>query len=237
MSKDTTPFVIDETPRFIAIPYEFIDLLPKMDGACLATYLVLKAMAGSSGGCYPSMTYLSKRCGSSTRTVQRAISVLVDLGLVRVVPRIRSDGGSSSNQYILSGGLVSKSSPHPVTPVSPQEQYVNVEQDTYSSSTFHRDKNDSHDKTKPTPKDLLIWWCEKYHVEKLASYGKEMAFAKRLITAGLKLDEADALHSYIASNDYWRDMDAIPLAVMLSQYNRWRAAGSPASTKRYIPDV
>lgn len=66
--------------------------------------LVLMALADAAddqGVCWPSVSTLARKCSVSTRTVRRALRVLVDQGLLVAEPRRRPDGSSTSNRYCL----------------------------------------------------------------------------------------------------------------------------------------
>jgi len=66
--------------------------------------LVLMALADAAddqGVCWPSVSTLAKKCSVSTRTVQRSLRVLIDSGLLTAEPRLRHDGSSTSNRYLL----------------------------------------------------------------------------------------------------------------------------------------
>ena len=64
--------------------------------------LVLMALADAAddhGVCWPSVSTLARKCSVSTRTVQRALRVLMEQRLLVAEPRRRSDGSSTSNRY------------------------------------------------------------------------------------------------------------------------------------------
>jgi hypothetical protein len=66
--------------------------------------LVLLALADASddeGRCWPSVAKLSVKASASTRTVRRAIQLLIDQCLITAEPRYRPDGTCSSNTYRL----------------------------------------------------------------------------------------------------------------------------------------
>lgn len=66
--------------------------------------LVLMALADAAddhGVCWPSVSTLARKCSVSSRTVQRALRVLMEQRLLVAEPRRRSDGSSTSNRYRL----------------------------------------------------------------------------------------------------------------------------------------
>jgi hypothetical protein len=80
--------------------------------------LVLLALADAAddeGRCWPSVATLSIKARASTRTVRRAIQVLLDQCLITVEPRYRPDGSCSSNAYRLTMQGGDKLSPAPVS--------------------------------------------------------------------------------------------------------------------------
>ena len=78
--------------------------------------LVLLALADAAddeGRCWPSVATLSIKASASTRTVRRAIQILIDQCLITVEPRYRLDGSCSSNVYRLTMQGGDKLSPPP----------------------------------------------------------------------------------------------------------------------------
>lgn len=71
--------------------------------------LILMALADEAdddGNCWPSIKRIARKACVSDRTVRRTLKEYGDSGLLKVVPRTRSDGGQSSNNYTLSLGQV-----------------------------------------------------------------------------------------------------------------------------------
>lgn len=62
-------------------------------------YMYLKDRSDSSGRCYPSIGTIARELQMSRRTVERAISDLVQVGLVEKEQRWRENGGKSSLLY------------------------------------------------------------------------------------------------------------------------------------------
>lgn len=62
-------------------------------------YLINRA--NSEGTCFPSNKTIAKDCGISTRTVQRAIKVLLERGFIEKESRFREKGGQTSNLFVL----------------------------------------------------------------------------------------------------------------------------------------
>jgi hypothetical protein len=78
--------------------------------------LVLLALADAAddeGRCWPSVATLSIKASASTRTVRRAIQLLIDHRMIMVEPRYRPDGSCSSNVYRLTMQGSDKLSPAP----------------------------------------------------------------------------------------------------------------------------
>lgn len=63
--------------------------------------VVLADAADDQGVCWPRISTVADKVGVSTRTVQRAVQHLARHKLITVEPRLRSDGSSSSNRYLL----------------------------------------------------------------------------------------------------------------------------------------
>lgn len=63
--------------------------------------VVLGDHANDAGVCWPRIAIIAEKVGVSKRTVQRAIHLLVQRGLITVEQRYRSDGSHSSNRYRL----------------------------------------------------------------------------------------------------------------------------------------
>ena len=63
--------------------------------------VVLGDAANEGGVCWPRIATIAEKVGTSTRTVQRSLQLLVRRGLITVAQRYRSDGSHSSNQYRL----------------------------------------------------------------------------------------------------------------------------------------
>jgi len=70
-----------------------------ISGAAKMVYVVLSSHAGAQGTTWLSHATIAAESGTSVSSVQRALSALVGLGLVKVSPRRRDDGGQTSNLY------------------------------------------------------------------------------------------------------------------------------------------
>lgn len=57
--------------------------------------------ADDHGVCWPSVQTVARKCGVSSRTVQRTIQELIAGGLLQAHVRFRADGSSTSNRYVL----------------------------------------------------------------------------------------------------------------------------------------
>ena len=62
---------------------------------------VLADAANEKNTCWPRIATLAARVGVSTRTVQRALKLLIEHELIAIEQRYRSDGSCSSNLYRL----------------------------------------------------------------------------------------------------------------------------------------
>ena len=105
--------------------------------------LVLLAIADhadDSGYAWPGVSGVAQKCGVSKRTVQRYVNVLVQLKIVDVETRQRSDGSNTSNAYQLNihdshppvadshPPMTGETPPHdtPVTPLTVIEPSMNL---------------------------------------------------------------------------------------------------------------
>lgn len=70
-----------------------------ISGAAKMVYVVLSSHAGVQGTTWLSHATIAAESGTSVSSVQRALSALVGLGLVKISPRRREDGGQTSNLY------------------------------------------------------------------------------------------------------------------------------------------
>ena len=68
-----------------------------------AVYMYLRDRADKEGTCYPAIGTIARELNLSRRTVERAISDLVQAGLIEKEQRWRDNGGSSSLRYTLKG--------------------------------------------------------------------------------------------------------------------------------------
>ena len=68
--------------------------------------VVLADAANTHGVCWPRISTIARKVGVSSRTVQRAIQLLIQRDLITAEQRYRSDGSCSSNLYrlLLKGG-------------------------------------------------------------------------------------------------------------------------------------
>lgn len=65
------------------------------------TLLLLADFANEQGICWPTISRLADEVGCTPRTVQRSIEVLVEQGVLKVVPRKVETGRQVSNFYLL----------------------------------------------------------------------------------------------------------------------------------------
>ena len=68
--------------------------------------VVLADAANDQGVCWPRVSTIARKVGVTSRTVQRAIQLLIRRKLITAEQRYRSDGSCSSNLYrlLLEGG-------------------------------------------------------------------------------------------------------------------------------------
>lgn len=67
----------------------------------LAVYCALAVHADSDGGSFPGRKTIAKETGMSDRSVDKALVLLAERGLVIVENRYHDDGGKTSNRYVL----------------------------------------------------------------------------------------------------------------------------------------
>ncbi|MFK4017264.1 helix-turn-helix domain-containing protein [Cobetia marina] len=72
------------------------------------TLLLLADFANEQGICWPTVSRLANEVGCTPRTVQRAMEVLVEQGMLKVVPRKVETGRQVSNFYLLPIGNKSR---------------------------------------------------------------------------------------------------------------------------------
>ena len=64
-----------------------------------AVYMYLKDHADSEGRCWPGIRTIAAELGLSRSTVKRALADLEKAGYLRILPRYRENGSSTSNLY------------------------------------------------------------------------------------------------------------------------------------------
>lgn len=69
--------------------------------AAMTIYVLLVTHANQSRVCHPSLARLSQLSGLSERHTRRALSRLVEAGMVSKTKRVRPDGGWTINEYHL----------------------------------------------------------------------------------------------------------------------------------------
>ena len=104
--------------------------------------LVVMALADAAddqGVCWPSVATLAKKCTVSTRTVQRALRVMIDRRLLIAEPRQRRDGSSTSNRYrLLIAGGDNLSPPRETGDTPPRQGCQNVSDTPVTPGTTKR---------------------------------------------------------------------------------------------------
>jgi hypothetical protein len=81
--------------------YRVVDALPKIGKAGLTLYCALLTFADDEGACWPSIPSLMRRAHLGKAAILDATRRLTHAGLLRVEPRLRPDGGATSNWYLL----------------------------------------------------------------------------------------------------------------------------------------
>jgi hypothetical protein len=97
--RDLAPVTLLEGSGWFACPNALLELgltLPQ-----LGVLVCLIRRAGPDGGSWPAQGTVAKALGINRRTVQRALRVLVDRGLVLIHKRRTSAGGDTTNHYRL----------------------------------------------------------------------------------------------------------------------------------------
>lgn len=85
--------------QFLVVPNKSVVL--KLRGAALNVYLAIVDHADDDGKCYPSYSRIIEVTGYKRRQVIDAMTVLVDIGLLKKSGRTRKDGTQTSNSYQL----------------------------------------------------------------------------------------------------------------------------------------
>jgi DNA-binding transcriptional ArsR family regulator len=93
---------VPQKPRFTRIPKVEALVLAGVPTEAIPTYCALADYANNKSGlCWPKMQTLAKTLGRSSRTVQRHLHLLKELGLIEFVERRRQSGRFSSYLYKL----------------------------------------------------------------------------------------------------------------------------------------
>jgi DNA-binding transcriptional MocR family regulator len=64
-------------------------------------YLALQSYAGAVTSCYPSKSTLAKDLNTSTKTIERVLKELENLGAILVINQITENNRKTSNMYML----------------------------------------------------------------------------------------------------------------------------------------
>jgi len=64
-------------------------------------YIYLRDRSNREGACWPGVKTVARELNLSTRTVQRALRDLEQVGLVTIQERFRENGSHTSNLYII----------------------------------------------------------------------------------------------------------------------------------------
>ena len=74
---------------------------PKYSITQKMVYLCLQSYAGAVDSCYPSKETISKDLNTSTKTIERVLKELEELGAIIVINQITETNRKTSNLYIL----------------------------------------------------------------------------------------------------------------------------------------
>ncbi len=119
--------------NYFAIIPEWV-LYSEISPTAKIVYAVLQRYANSENVCFPSRRTVSERIHVSIKTVDRALDELEQLGALKTVRRMNSDGSFTSNLY----HLTSTNPGNPVTVVG-----TNLTLPSDKNDTRGRDKNDT----------------------------------------------------------------------------------------------
>ncbi len=74
---------------------------PKYSINVKMVYLALQSYAGAVTSCYPSKNTLAKDLATSSKTIERVLKQLEELGAILVINQITENNRKTSNMYIL----------------------------------------------------------------------------------------------------------------------------------------
>lgn len=80
-----------------------------------------------------------------------------------------------------------------------------------------------------TPNALVLWWMRRSGVEQPLAYPKLIGQAKQLIKGGVTPGTIDDLYQFCS----WAG--SVDLGLMVSQYNKWKAAPAPSRSASSVP--
>ena len=78
-----------------------------LSGVALRVYALIYSFTQNSGDCYASLNNMAKRCAASTKSIQRALKYLTDMGYIKKT----TNNLSSSNHYVADMSKVRQKSP------------------------------------------------------------------------------------------------------------------------------
>jgi hypothetical protein len=126
----TDHFIRSSLPRYGRTPRQLLRD-PSMPDRAVRLYGLLDDYSGTDERVFPRRSVIAGSLGCSVDSVDRAITRLEDAGWLQVVPRIREDGGQTTNLYVLTNGPQEGAAPMrpprrtraatPAAPVRPQE--------------------------------------------------------------------------------------------------------------------
>lgn len=207
-----------------------------LTGGELATYVSLRSFADRSGEAHPSFRTVAERAGLSVKTVEKAVSRLRDLGLLRTTRRYRPDGSIAGCDYVL---VDVDPAPEPPT------------QDVRSGDPEDRPSGDPSGEPEGSPPGEP----HRPDVERLCALMADLVEgngAKRpaiteawrrdarllLDRDGRVLEKAEELMRWAAADQFWRS-NVLSIPTFRKQYERlrlkalaeWEARNRPAATR------
>lgn len=93
--------VTGELGRFAMIPEWLFLRRPSANAIALYGLMAVTWMDRKDRTCFPSKRTMREALGVSEGTLERAMRELIDLGAVKITPRLRADGSQAANDYFL----------------------------------------------------------------------------------------------------------------------------------------
>lgn len=247
--------VIDQSEKFALVPHEVIDRV--QDARALALYVVLKKFAHhESGEAHPSRSTLAQALGvRDRRSVDKAVQVLEDAGLVRTFARFRGEQGQigyersakfpqrTSNGYVIlktKGGCASDVP----TPVHEMHKGCASGVPTLGTSNAQELKPLELDNSsvKPPRQDveeictLLADLIEANGSKRPTITGKWRDAARLLIDKdGRTPEDIKALIEWVQADEFWRS-NVLSMPKLRSKFDQLRLKAGDAAAPKAAPD-